>query len=74
MFAKGIDDLKAEMLSCRKELQVEILTCSKLINQVDSSTATKISAIEEENNILYRRINRTNLIIPLGLDDLIALY
>ncbi|KNC22124.1 hypothetical protein FF38_08091 [Lucilia cuprina] len=74
-FTEAINEFKSEMFSYRKELQSDIINCSKLIKQVDASTSSKISALEEENNVLHKRLNRADVVVvglPGGLDDLVA--
>lgn len=73
-FSVAVDELKSDMASYRKELQSDILRCIKRVNQLDSSTSDKFSALEYETDILYRRLNRPNFIInglPTGLPDLL---
>lgn len=73
--AGAISDFKLEVSACRKELGTEIVECRKLVNHVDSSLSQKITALEMENNVLHRRMNRADIIIgglPSGLDDLYA--
>lgn len=72
-FSDAMSEFKTEMLSFRKELQSDIINCSKLIKHVDSSTSSKIAALEDENNLLHKRINRADIVVnglPSGLDDL----
>ncbi|XP_046804915.1 uncharacterized protein LOC111687671 isoform X2 [Lucilia cuprina] len=71
--ADTVASLKSEIASCLKEMKSEIVDCNKLINNVEISTSNKITALEEENNCLHRRLNRTNIIVtglPAGIDDL----
>ncbi|XP_065366894.1 uncharacterized protein LOC135959765 [Calliphora vicina] len=71
--AQILSDFKNEVSTVVKEIKSDIMDCRKLINHVDSSTNMKISALETENNILHRRLNRGDFVIsglPSGLNDL----
>ncbi|KNC25473.1 hypothetical protein FF38_05860 [Lucilia cuprina] len=61
------------MASCFREMKSEILECNKLIANIDKSTSTKITALENENYVLHRRLNRADIIIsglPNGIENL----
>ncbi|KNC29124.1 hypothetical protein FF38_05451 [Lucilia cuprina] len=70
-----VASFKSEIASCIKDMKSEIIDCNKLIQYVDSSASKKITALEEENNILHKRFNRADIVInglPAGMGDLVA--
>ncbi|KNC34051.1 hypothetical protein FF38_09592 [Lucilia cuprina] len=73
--ADTVSSFKLEMASCLKEMKSEIVDCNKLIHSIDSSTTRKITALEVENNILHKRLNRADIVVnglPDGIDDLLS--
>lgn len=71
--AQILADFKNEVSSCIKDMRSEIETCNKLIRNIDVSTSSKISTLENENNMLHRRLNRGDIVInglPSGLNEL----
>lgn len=55
------------------ELKNDIVTCNKLINNLDSATSSTFSGVERENHIIHRRFNRADVVIsglPAGLNEL----
>lgn len=74
-FLDAVADIKSDMNSCLTNMKKDIIGCSKLINHIDTSTTSKISALEMENNVLHRRLNRGDIVVsglPEGLTDLVS--
>lgn len=70
----AVDDIKSEMGSYMKEIKDDIVACNNRISNVEASTCSKISHLEEENHVLYKRLNRADIVIrglPEGLEDLV---
>lgn len=68
-----LSDFKDDITTCVNNMKADINTCTTLINNIDNSTSTKIYALELENDILHRRINRGNIVLnglPAALEDL----
>lgn len=62
------------MASLRTEMQSDIINCSKHIKHVDSSTSSKIASLQDENNVLHKRLNHGDIVVsglPSGLDNLV---
>lgn len=75
LFKSILEDIKTEMTSCVAELKSSVNDCVKRVNEVESVTLKKIPALEAEDNVLHRRINRCDFLIsglPEGLNDLEA--
>lgn len=73
-FADVISDFKRDVFSTLNEMKTDISACSKLVKTVEASTSAKILQLENDNNALHRKFNRSNLIIsglPVGLPNLI---
>lgn len=71
--SKLLSDFKTEVSGCIKEMKSDIYECRKLINKSDAETTSKLKALEKENNVLHRRLNRADIVIsglPSGIDDL----
>ncbi|KAI8120458.1 hypothetical protein CVS40_8053 [Lucilia cuprina] len=71
--AEILSQFKDEMLASNRQLKDDILTCSKLIRNVDSSTTSKLKSLEMENHVLHRRLYRGDVVLsgmPAGLDNL----
>lgn len=71
--ADVVADLKSEMSSGIKEIKSDVVACNRLINQVEASTLERIKFLEMENNALYKKFNRADLVInglPSGLRSL----
>lgn len=71
--AQVLSDFKNEISLCIKEIKPDIVTCNKLIDKISASTTSKLSALETENNILHRRLNRGDIVVnglPSGLNNL----
>ncbi|KAI8114808.1 hypothetical protein CVS40_12864 [Lucilia cuprina] len=62
-----VAEFKRELSTCISDLKSDV--------HIDSSTSSKIAQLEIENNSLYRKFNRSDLIIlglPVGVADLAA--
>lgn len=73
--AEAVVQIKSEMNSILSEMRSEVADCNKHIHSVDDKLSGKILALQIENHVLYKRMNRTNIIIrglPPGLPDLVA--
>lgn len=73
-FLSAVSEIKNEMGTCLSRMKKDIIDCSKLIDHIDKSTNAKVTALETENNILHRRLNRGDIVIsgmPEGLTDLV---
>lgn len=74
-FDNAVYSFKEELASCVKDLKNEIVDCNKLIKRVESETGAKLLSLEIVNNALYKKFNRSDIIIggiPNCLDDVIA--
>lgn len=76
-FRKTITDVlsafKDEVSACIRQMKSDIAACTKLIDQIDSSTKSNTDSLLLENNMLYRRHNRSNIVLrglPTGLTNL----
>ncbi|KNC24377.1 hypothetical protein FF38_09742 [Lucilia cuprina] len=71
--AQVLSDFKKETSTCINQMKSDIVACSKLINNIDISTTSKLMALETEINVLHHRLNRSDVVIsglPSGLNDL----
>ncbi|XP_046803460.1 uncharacterized protein LOC124419115 [Lucilia cuprina] len=69
-----IANFRSEMASCFKDIKSEIINCNKLIQHIDRSTTEKIAALEDENNMLHKRLNRGDIVVvglPAGIIDFV---
>lgn len=46
-----------------EQIKADVKHCFEVINVVDGAANSRLSNLEKENNILQRRMNRTNIII-----------
>lgn len=70
-----LEDIKNEVSSCVSEMRSDIQKCAENVQRVERSAATKFVALENEDNILHKRLNRSDILIgglPEGLEDLEA--
>lgn len=67
-FDDAVSDFKKEMSTCVNALKDDIRECNTLIKNVESKTDDRMSNLETENNLLYMKFNRPDLIIN-GLPD-----
>lgn len=56
-------EIRQEMGTNIKELRKDIENCHKMVNYVDASTTKKIKILEDQNEILHKRLNRADIII-----------
>lgn len=73
-FVDAVAEIKVEMGACISKMKNDIIDCSKLIDHVDKSATAKVTALQTENNVLHRRLNRGDIVIsglPEGLTNLI---
>lgn len=71
----ALDSIKSEVSSCLSVMKADIAQCNERINDVQSATSSKIFALEAENNVLHRRLNRADFLIgglPEGMHDLVS--
>lgn len=71
-----VASFKPEMADCLRDMKSEIVDCNKLLNHIDASTSKKIVKLEDEHNMLHKRINRADIVVnglPDGRRDFIEL-
>lgn len=69
----SFENFKTEINNCLIEMKSGIIDCNKLINHVEKSTSEKMTALEDENNTLHRRLNRSDIVVsglPAGVENL----
>lgn len=74
-FTAAVEEIKADMNDCLKGMRTDITKCSEHIRHLEATSSARMSSIERENHILYKRLNRGDIVVrglPCGLDDLIA--
>lgn len=72
-FTDAVADLKGELSACVTALKADIINCSKLVTQVESSLSAKVAGLEAENNALYKKFNRADIVVgglPNGLQNI----
>lgn len=67
-FDDAVCDFKKEMSTSINALKTDIVECNTLIKNVEINTAQKMCSLETENNALYMKFNRPDMIIN-GLPD-----
>ncbi|XP_073830855.1 uncharacterized protein [Musca autumnalis] len=70
-----LNDIKQEVSSFVAEMRADIGRCNDNVRRVEASTSAKFVALEKEDNIMHKRINRSDILIgglPEGIDDLEA--
>lgn len=72
-FTDAIADIKKELSVGMTALKSDIIVCSKLVRQVESSMSAKVAELEVENNVLYKKFNRADIVVgglPKGLRNI----
>lgn len=70
-----LDDIKKEVSSCVAEMRSDIKECNENVRRIEVSSTAKFVNLEKEDNVLHRRMNRSDILIgglPEGLEDLEA--
>lgn len=74
----AIENMNAEMKECLTELKADIVKCNDRVKSVEASVSNlrnENEVLKMENNVLHRRINRSDFLIsglPEGLNDLVV--
>lgn len=74
-FSDAVNVIKSDMGSVLTEMKSDISNCNEKIKTMESAIATKFSLLEKENHVLYRKLNRSNIVIrglPAGLPNLVS--
>ena len=72
-FDDSVSTIRNDLASYIKDMKNDIVDCNKFIRHIDDFTTAKISALEDENYMLHRRMNRADIVIsglPIGIEDL----
>lgn len=74
-FEKAVANIKSDMENFASKVTSDCAALNNRVNSLEAVTDTRISSLEIENHVLYRRINRANIVVrglPAGLPDLVA--
>lgn len=71
--ASSISDLRNEFVARFEKIEAEIVSCYRQVKGLDTSVDIKMKRQEADNNVIYHRANRTDVVInglPTAIPDL----